>query len=1198
MLNITDGVKTRSLLSDITSFHGYNNFIQLLSSYATRYADYSAVTILRGGSETHFTYSHLLQRATKVAGYISKITKPGDRVLLLIPTSEEFIDFFFGCMLAARIAVPLPVEKKSSRFSRVKNVAADCCPALAVFRTRSDFVQMQEHFEGVEIVVVEEIQGCLEDSCADYEICDVPPEQAAFIQYTSGSTGNPKGVLITHQNLISNINMIVEGMRLSEADRVVSWLPLHHDLGLVGMLLSTLAARARPYIFPPEEFARNPISWLTITSQAEGTLTGAPNFAFDLIVRRSHQILAQMPDLSKLRVLYSGSERISEKVVQNFYHLLRPAGLRSSTFFTCYGMAEASVYVTGNFKDVAAPLSPTASPRGTYPSCGVLARGLRLQIVDDRKSEVLQGATGEIEISGPSISPGYWQDLKEQVTGGVFHGSSQEWLPTGDLGFVFGNELVITGRSKDTIKVRGHNVYPDDVELPLESEIRDWLSPNSVVAISTDSSDGTREELTLVAEIDRQRRNDSFTKLLNKVQAVLFKQDLRCDRLIVLSPLSLPKTSSGKKQRRLTARILKEGGLKVLWDSATQRKTEVVDNVYVASALHENQEFEGLAALRSYFDSVNMVLADERRCFPSDLVGTLARLGFLGLLVPRAFGGRGLTHAEFTAVAQELGKIDLSLAAMVGIQNTIGILPILYSDVLPDRATVLRSIASRGDVVSFALTEPEAGSNPRAIVTEARRVDGTIRLTGEKVWIGNAPFASFINVFAREFDESGNEIGVSGFLVRKGIHEFAVGEEQLTVGVRSMPQNRITFYDSELHDHDRLTKPGQGFPLAFRAMEYARFGLSAVATGAVKSAMGQTVSYSTERQIATGLLFENAYFRTVMAQHFLRLRSLESLVRTAALKLDGGLDLPQAVSLTCKIVAGEWASSIVDKCLQFSGGRGYTETFGVGRIWRDIRVLRIFEGPTETVAAFLGHLIIRRPDTLKELCDWLEIDAGINSAVNEILEEIKAEVRNPQTPLDVLNVTVGLLVAQFVTLSALRINADDASMELEAILAMKVSLLREFRSTLIEHTLLKESFIALAADRVHVAPRRRERALFDTWNGQYRIDHGMHKISITPGNASLSEQIRTPSELPVELLDDVREAMTAWFSTQAKCAHVDGSRSISETGIDSLLAFELVCFVEERFKFKLPETSLSQDPTIDDLCAEIALHRYQELRSV
>lgn len=1183
----------------LDNFVGHDNYTDILYDYSNNIGQLEAVTISRNGKDVTFTYGSLWAKASRVANFLSKISEIGDRILLFIPTSEEFIEIFFGCILSGRIAVPLPLEKKNSRFSRANKVISDCNPTVMIFRRRIDYDQMRvnlkgfEHYKNINVVICEDILPSLIDD--PLEPCfSAMPDQAAFIQYTSGSTASPKGVLITHKNLISNINMIVSGMLLSESDRVVSWLPLHHDLGLLGMLLAPVASRARPFIFPPEEFSKNPASWLATTSRVEGTLTGAPNFAFDLIVRRSNQLIQQQNlDLSKLRVLYSGSERISEQTIEKFFEMLNSVGLKTSSFFTCYGMAEAGVYVTGCFKDVSEGIV-LASGRGeAYPSSGEIGEGLALRLTNDVGEDVAMGEIGQVEISGPSISPGYWNDIAQYMKDGIFFGNAPKWLQTGDLGYLVDRELVIAGRSKDIIKLNGKTIYPDDIETALEQGLPEWLSANSVVAFSRSSEKTGVEELVLVIEIDRHRRGGPFLELMSAIQEILLELNTSCARLAIASPLSLPKTSSGKKQRQRTAALLRTGDLKIIWDSwGSSTATMELPSV----AVHEHrQAFVGMAVLKRYMTSLNIGLADERRSFPSDFLKVLGKHGFLSLLIPKRYGGSGLSHTEFAALGEELGSLDFSLAATIGIQNTIGILPILNSEILPDREAVLGSIARDGDIVVFALTEAGAGSNPRALRTTVRSDRGRLILSGEKVWIGNGSLASYVNVFAREIDENGYDIGISAFLVRTGTHLFDIEEEQLTVGVRSMPQNRIIFNETALEEADRLSRPGQGLPLAFQAMEYARFGLAGVAVGSLKCAASKTIDYAKSRKIATGNLIENRYFITTMSKVFIHIISIRNLVSSTSRKLDEGRELPQTVSLTCKIVAGEWAFAGIDQCLQFSGGRGYTETYGIGRLWRDIRIMRIFEGPTETVAAHLGYLVARRPKLVRETCDWLASDRTATSDDDEFFNAIEMSASGCSTSenRELYNVILGMLVAKFIAVSCYNIKCENIgeAADMSSILAeIKSGLLDELRNVITTPTLSLTNFLTLSSSIFHTGVVARERGFFDTWSGHFPIDrHPKNGADIIRTQASMEVLIGNNIDYANNSAEyqDVYREVKSWLLQQTKTPHIDTSKSVADVGVDSISGFEFLCFIEDRFKIKLSENIIVDNPTIDELCSKI-----------
>lgn len=1143
------------------NFNEYPSFTEALRQNSKKFGGKPAVNILVDDNETTFTYSDLVSESQITALFLSKKVKAGDRVILAMSTSPEFIRYFFGCLWLGAIPVPLPVEKSNGRFSRAKSVVEDCKPSLVIVKNDSDYQKMRDGFSDTPVFICDE--NLKPDQPAAPFLPTTNPNQVALIQYTSGSTSDPKGVVITHANLMANIKMIQQGMQVTENELVVSWLPLHHDMGLVGMLLSFVASGATTTIYPYQEFSRNPLSWLDLISRKRATLTGAPTFAFDIVEKRLRNRTDNSYDLKNLRLLYCGSERISIPAIQKFYRQLENSRLDSKTFFPCYGLAEATLYISGGFAD---PFTQKLE-LDQFPTCGHTAKELSVEIKQGGKS-LPNGIEGEIFASGLSISHGYWKDLKDKIENGILSVNTIANLATGDLGILREGQLFFTGRKKDIIKIRGMNHYPDDIETPIEG-LEEFFSPNSVVALPL-SSKQDEDGITIIAEINRSARDQDFSNILGLVQTRISGLGIQCRRFVIVSPFTLPKTSSGKKRRQVTQKMLDEKSLKVIYDSAFE-------------ILRTNQIDEMMLRLKKYVIDINMTLADERRTFPADFISRMTDMKLMGLLIPKEFGGAELTHSEFSQIGEKLGELDVSLSSLIGNHNTIGVLPILKSDILKDREQILVQIAQKGKVAAFALTEPEAGSNPRAITTKLVHQGQKMFLSGEKVWIGNASLSEYISVFAKEYDEQGSEIGISAFLIQKDRHSYVVGEEQLTIGLKPMPQSRLIFNNVEVSEADRLSKPGEGLKLAFEVMEYARFGLAAASIGALKTGLHIVRNFTENRRIWTGLLSENPFIQSSINEMQFKMDVLKSLVKKCSEIYDSGDELPVQLSLSCKILAGEWGFFGLDQCLQFCGGRGYTETFGIGRLWRDQRIVRIFEGPTEVVAYQLGALILRSPEFLKftrtnKSQDLSKI--GIN-----VLNSLNKEFTN-QAP-EILNINTGKLAATLIALlyfseSDNKISESDlrALIEYEAL-----SSLQKIRQQLKFVTNKKTDAIKYDGK----FQENLSRTFFDIWPAKNEVFNSQIRIS------AVQEPVQAPayklqqiSDSDHSALDSIQNKLGNWLLKHVRSvSQVDFNRPITDYGVDSLLAYELLYFIEEEVGVLLPEMTLVTGPSINMLAKEI-----------
>ena len=1143
-----------------------STYVEILESFCgSLTANNNCLTVDSFSVKTNFSYQDILQRAQAAARHIVKFTQPGDRVLLVLPTSPEFVDYFFGCMISGRIAVPLPVEKTQSRFSRIAGVISDCDPALAIFKSQADFDKMKESVSSLPFLICEAMPHVSQDSSPS-EKCQITPDHTVFIQYTSGSTGSPKGVVITHRNLVTNLRMIRDGMKITSNDRILSWLPLYHDMGLVGNFLTPMATGSHTYLYPHQAFAKNPIQYLELISEENISLTGAPMFAFSLLCQVSEKMRSDI-DLGKLRLFYSGSERIQIEQIKHFYLTFGKYGLKPNSFFPCYGLAEGTLYVSGGFIN---PLDPKAenSQFEVYPSCGTFPSQLRVRIINEKGEDLPPGHIGQIQVTGDSISPGYWKDLKSDHSFGKIIEPKVKSLNTGDLGVIKNHSLYVTGRIKDLIKIRGRNIYPEDLEAEIE-KMNDWFLPNSVFAISDPNS--AQEEILILAEIKREKRKAPFHDLLNEIQIALSNFDLKARRIIILNPASLPKTSSGKKQRQAARKLLESGSFEINHEEtySSEISNENLNKI-------ENQ-FDLFA---KYFSKINLSLADERRSFPADLVNQAHTKGLLSLLVPATHGGQGLSHKQFAEIGAKLGALDVSLGSLIGNHNTIGLLPVIHSKVLSSKSQVLKNVVDQGSLIAFAMTEPSSGSDPRTIQSRVTPKDGKLLLSGEKVWIGNAPLAHYINVFAKEFDANGREIGISGFLLNRDEHDFQLGEEQLTVGLRPMLQARIMFSEVPLSEKDRLTEPGQGLELAFLSMEYARFGLAAMAVGAAEAALVKLNKFAKSRRIWTGSLFENSYFREKHLEMILKRNSLKHFVDQVASYQDRGERLPLNLSLVCKIIAGEWAFEIMDQCLQFCGGRGYTETFGLGRLWRDARIIRIFEGPTEAVAFQLGSQLLRNPASFNINKSFKVPHLNPNQI--ELIESVSTEYFE-RLPNEVLAIKLGIFAAEVLVWQTYLENLGAGSSDSTVVEAQLSKLVQNFKSDL--QRSLVYSNVNTTSNFLISTDTQTERPLFDSWSGEYLPEPKTPELKKFQTYAVSSQAILKSVNTSNNNLksDPIEEKLVEWMKSHTRIKVVDIKTPMSASGVDSLLAYELMCFIEDEFKISVPEELVTQRPSIETL---------------
>lgn len=535
------------------------------------------VTFLKDGDrdEEVLTFAGLEQRALAVAGaLLTRGLVPGDRVLVMLPSGLGFIETFFGIALAGMVAVPVYPPARLARVEHYLRTLASitetsACRAAVVDDRLVPLVGKHLSFKGQLLVTDVELRAAKSPAQA-YR---VEPRSPAFLQFTSGTTSQPRGVLILHHQLEAQLAAYCEALRLTRGEVVVSWLPLYHDLGLVGMVLSSLRQGAHLVLLSPTDFLKDPMCWLRAVSRHRGVHTAAPNFAYQLAVRKcpAERLKAEAIDLSSLDNAGLGGETVAWSTVERFRTHLAPFGLRPEVLNPCYGLAENTLVATGHRRGE--PLrTVTVSARGLQTNALRPPEGDadRATIVGNGRPfpgmEVTTGPTpgvqaagvGEIWVRSPSLAAGYFGDRLASDAVFVESGGAR-WLRTGDLGFVSDGDLYICGRQKDLMIVRGRNLHPQDLELEVGGVA--GVRTGNVVAFSAPSKDGEGEVAVVVAELDPKapRRLDDVRR--DVVEAVSAAFQLALAEVVLLPSGSIPKTSSGKLQRGLVRQAWIDGEL-------------------------------------------------------------------------------------------------------------------------------------------------------------------------------------------------------------------------------------------------------------------------------------------------------------------------------------------------------------------------------------------------------------------------------------------------------------------------------------------------------------------------------------------------------------------------------------------------------------------------------------------------------------
>ncbi len=508
-------------------------------------------------------FGQLKEKVSLVSsGLLKIITEPKSRVLIILPPSLNFIISFLGCLVAGMIAVPSFPPTNSRKLDRLKSIKNDCA-AKYIFCSRALSVDLTPlTTKGEKVLYIEDLIS-LENLIGLKGFPNIlKSEDIAFLQYTSGSTGTPKGVCISHGNIINNLLLIQNAAQLptsSAGQTLVSWLPPYHDMGLVFGILFPFFKGIKCHFMAPQSFIKSPYKWLKLISDTKATITGAPNFAFDLCTYGVPNEELSSLDLSSLQTVFNGAEPVHSKTLVQFLEKFSRVGLKPEVFYPAYGLAESTLFVTARANIKVFSHSNASEIKRNLVSCGYRGEAHDIKIIN---SETLTPCRpfeeGEIWVSGPSVAQGYWG--RDELTKGTFHakyqGSDRAYLKTGDLGFLDEEgDLYVSARIKDLIIINGQNIYPQDIEA-LAQASHPSLALQGTAAFSLPASEkSNRERLVVVQEVHRHSKDlDLLEDFIRK--NIYETYEISIDSVVFIREKSISKTTSGKIQRQKCKNLL------------------------------------------------------------------------------------------------------------------------------------------------------------------------------------------------------------------------------------------------------------------------------------------------------------------------------------------------------------------------------------------------------------------------------------------------------------------------------------------------------------------------------------------------------------------------------------------------------------------------------------------------------------------
>jgi len=976
--------------------------IDSLIRCASARADKVAYTFLADGDETmEISYGDLRDKVFGLARLLEERGLRGERVLIILPPGLDYIVAFLGCIACGAVAVPLYPPSGMRGSERLFGVVRDCAPR-AVLRSRSSAARDERALAHAFAAdppwapIFEELEfaGASEPRRPD-------PEDLAFLQYTSGSTGRAKGAMVTHANLVHNARQLARAAG-NDADSVhVTFLPLYHDMGLIGMILQSLFIGGTAVLMAPFRFMRDPAKWLRAISRYRATVAGGPNFAYDLCVDRIGADELGRLDLSAWRVAYNGSEPVQPATMDRFGKKFAPAGFSEAAFFPSYGLAESTLYVSGGpagapprirvFDRDALVRGHARAPAGgrdlVCASCGVPPDGQDLRIVDPASWRVCpDGQVGEIWLSSDSVVRGYWSRPAE--TAETFRAYTTDtaegpFLRTGDLGVIADGHLYVTGRIKELIIVNGVNHYPSDIEASVQAISPD-LRRHAGAAFARE--DGRP---VIVQAVNRSVDVDELSDLLAEIRRTVWREhEVAPAEIALVNPGEIAKTSSGKIQRGTIRARLEDGSLPTLARWSRDRDDGQVGSganpaSAVASARHgstdpadpdpdpdpdlPDREARARALLRLGERASG---GDGAAVARPEALLDLADCGLFGLGAPAEHGGAGADAGEIAGVLAAVAARDFELARLLGDHVAYGIRPIARHAHDEARSRVLPRLCEGHGLAAMAVAGPAMRPGRAAFEVEAARLaDGSYRLTGRAALLGRMSGGGTIIILARMRDAAAGGATAGAFVLPASGVIFAGGAEPGAAWPADSP-DILLLDDAPVEDWRYLGEAAEPERVVQDAHAFARFARAALALGLLERCVRIGGEIVDGDDLGEGEIDREAQaaLDDIRADH----SALYGLVRRVGATIDDA-DTPGLVPTVCLAESGERLSRGIARLQRLVGARARAHGDALTALARDALALRLLDQPAHELERAVGDALLAGDSGLE---GWLAGEIG------------------------------------------------------------------------------------------------------------------------------------------------------------------------------------------------------------------------------